>query len=377
MKIALVHDFLTQNGGAEKVLRAFKQAYPEAPIYVLFADKNKFAPTFNPKDIRESFLAKMPFILSKYRYYLSMMPSAIESLNLNDYDVVLSSVSAFAKGVITKPETVHISYCHTPTRYLWSDTHEYVENLKMPGLMKRFLELQLNKLRVWDKLAAERVDYFVANSHIVKDRIAKYYNQSSAVIYPPVETNKFYITDKPGAYYLAGGRFVPYKRFDLIIDAFNRLALPLVIYGDGPEYENLRRRAKSNIKFVTGQLTDADLTKLYSECIAYIQPQLEDFGITAVESMASGRPVIAYAKGGSLETVKEGVSGTFFKYQDWASLVDAVMRFRPEDYDAKTIKQYAERFSLENFKTQIRNFVNEKYQEKKDAIAHQQIQMNL
>lgn len=377
MKIALVHDFLTQNGGAEKVLLAFKKAYPEAPIYVLFADKKKFANTFNPADIRESFLAKMPFILSKYRYYLSMMPSAIESLNLNEYDVVLSSVSAFAKGVITKPETVHVSYCHTPTRYLWSDSHEYVENLKMPGFMKRILELQLNKLRVWDKLAAERVDYFVANSHIVKDRIAKYYNRPSTVIYPPVETNKFYITDKPGAYYLAGGRLVPYKRFDLIIDAFNRLALPLVIYGDGPEYENLRKRAKSNIRFVTGQLNDADLTCLYSEAIAYIQPQLEDFGITAVESMASGRPVIAYAKGGSLETVKEGVSGTFFKHQDWADLVDAVMRFRPEDYDSQTIKQYAERFSVENFKKQISNFVNEKHQEKKDAIANQQIQMKL
>jgi glycosyltransferase involved in cell wall biosynthesis len=377
MKIALVHDFLTQNGGAEKVLQAFKKAYPEAPIYVLFADKNKFAPTFNPTDIRESFLAKMPFILSKYRYYLSMMPSAIESLNLNDFDVVLSSVSAFAKGVITKPETVHVSYCHTPTRYLWSDSHEYVENLKMPGFMKRLLELQLNKLRVWDKLAAERVDYFVANSHIVKDRIAKYYNRPSSVIYPPVETAKFYITDKPGSYYLAGGRLVPYKRFDLIVDAFNRLALPLVIYGDGPEYENLRRRAKSNIKFVIGQLNDADLTRLYSESIAYIQPQIEDFGITAVESMASGRPVIAYAKGGSLETVKEGVSGTFFKHQDWASLVDAVMRFKPEDYDPKIIKQYAERFSLENFKTQITNFVNEKHQQKKDAIVNQQIQMNL
>jgi len=176
---------------------------------------------------------------------------------------------------------------------------------------------------------------------------------------------------------LAGGRLVPYKRFDLIIDAFNRLALPLVIYGDGPEYDNLRKRAKSNVRFVTGQLSDADLTRLYSEAIAYIQPQLEDFGITAVESMASGRPVIAYAKGGSLETVKEGVSGTFFKYQDWADLVDAVMRFRPEDYDAQTIKQYAERFSVENFKTQISNFVNEKHQEKKDAIANQQIQMKL
>lgn len=377
MKIALIHDFLTQNGGAEKVLHAFKEIYPEAPIYVLFADKQKFSSMFKPADIRESFLTKMPFVLSKYRYYLPIMPSAIESLNLNDYDVVLSSVSAFAKGVITKPETVHVSYCHTPTRYLWSDSHEYVANLKMPVFMKRILELQLNRLRVWDKLAAERVDYFLANSHLVKDRIAKYYNRPSTVIYPPVETNKFYITDKPGDYYLAGGRLVSYKRFDLIVDAFNRLALPLVIYGDGPEYKNLRKRAKSNIKFVTGWLSDADLTRLYSESIAYIQPQIEDFGITAVECMASGRPVIAYSKGGSLETVKEGVSGTFFKHQDWASLVDAVMRFRPENYNSQTIKQYAERFSLENFKIQISNFVNEKYQEKKDVIANQQIQMKL
>jgi len=376
MKIALAHDFLTQDGGAEKVLSAFKEIYPEAPIFVLFADKEKFKNSFDPKSIRESFLAKMPFILSKYRYYLTMMPSAIEALNFNDYDVVLSSASAFAKGIITKPEAVHVSYCHTPTRYLWSDSHEYVENLKMPGFMKRLLELKLNKLRVWDKLAAERVDYFVANSYTVKDRISKYYNKSSEVIYPPVETQKFYISDKVGSYYLAGGRLVPYKRFDLIVEAFNRLALPLVIYGSGPEYKNLRLKAKSNIKFV-GRVGDADLARLYSECIAYIQPQIEDFGITAVECMASGRPVIAYAKGGSLETVKEGVSGEFFKYQDWASLLDVILRFKPEKYDSQLIKKYAERFSLDNFKTQISHYVNEKYQEKKDFLANQQSKLIL
>jgi glycosyltransferase involved in cell wall biosynthesis len=376
MKIALAHDFLTQDGGAEKVLSAFKEIYPEAPIFVLFADKEKFKNTFKPSDIKESFLAKMPFILSKYRYYLTMMPSAIEALNFNDYDVVLSSASAFAKGIITKPEAVHVSYCHTPTRYLWSDSHEYVENLRMPGFAKRILELQLNKLRVWDKLAAERVDYFVANSYTVKDRISKYYNRSSEVIYPPVETNKFYISDKVGSYYLAGGRLVPYKRFDLIVEAFNRLALPLVIYGSGPEYKNLRLKAKSNIKFV-GRVGDTDLSRLYSECIAYIQPQIEDFGITAVECMASGRPVIAYAKGGSLETVKEGVSGEFFKYQDWAALLDVVLRFKPEKYDSQLIKKYAERFSLDNFKTQISHYVNEKYQEKKDFLTNQQSKLIL
>ena len=378
MKIALVHDFLTQNGGAEKVLWAFKQIYPDAPIYVLFSNKEKFKGMFNPKDIHNSFLQKFPWILTKYRWYLSFMPSAIESLDLSEFDVVLSSASAFGKGIITQPGTVHISYCHTPTRYLWSDSHKYIKNLKMPGIVKKILPLLLNKLRVWDKMAAERVDYFIGNSYTVKERIWKYYNRVSEVIYPPVETYKFRIAEEGELkdYFLVGGRLVNYKKIDLVIRAFNRLGLPLIVYGSGPEYKNLVKMAKSNIKFV-GRVDDKKLAKLYREAQAYIQPQVEDFGITAVESMASGRPVIAFNQGGSLETVKEGLSGTFFKDQDWASLAEVVLNFNSNDYNSKEIKRYAERFNLDIFKQQIENFVTDKDKAHQIALDNQQMTMEI
>lgn len=376
MKVALVHDFLTQNGGAEKVLESFKGVYTEAPIHVLFSDKKKFAHMFNGADIKDSFLQNYPFILSKYRWYLSFMPAAIESMDFSKYDVVLSSVSAFGKGVITQPETVHICYCHTPTRYLWSDAQNYLKELKAPWLVKKYLPLLMNKLRVWDKMAAERVDYFIANSYTVQERIWKYYNRPSEVIYPPVQVSKFKIADKVGDYFLAGGRLVNYKKFDLIIQAFNRLGLPLYIYGSGPEEKKLKEMAKSNVKFL-GRVSNEDLLKIYGEALAYIQPQLEDFGITAVESMACGRPVIAYAKGGSLETVKEGLSGTFFKHQDWASLADAVIKFKPEDYDPVAIREYSKRFSEENFQLQIKNFVEAKSLAHKHALNMQQLSMEI
>lgn len=376
MKIALAHDFLTQNGGAEKVVESFKKNYPQAPLHVLFSDKKKFKDIFPKENIKDSFLQKYPFILSKYKWYLPFMASAIESFDFSEYDVVLSSASAFAKGILTNPETVHVCYCHTPTRYLWTDTQSYIKNLSAPRLVKKILPFWLNKLRIWDKMAAERVDYFVANSYLVQKRIWKYYNRPSEVIYPPVQTHKFKIADKVQDYFLAGGRLVNYKKIDLIVKAFNRLGLPLCIYGSGPEYKNLKKLAKDNIKFL-GRVSDEKLAKLYSEAQAYIQPQVEDFGITAVESMASGRPVIAYAKGGSLETVKAGLSGMFFKHQDWASLAEAVLNFNSDDYNPEKIKAYAQRFSEENFQKQIHNFIVNKAKAHKQSLNIQQLSMEI
>jgi len=360
MKIALIHDHLTQEGGAEKVLQVLQDIYPQAPTYTLFYDAEKIK-TFKDKKIITSFLQKMPWALKKYQMYLPLMPTATESYNLIDYDMVISSCSAFAKGVITRSNTIHICYCHTPTRYLWSDTHRYVEELGYNRIIKKIIPLILTRLRQWDRLAADRVDYFLASSKNVAKRIEKYYGRTSIVIYPPVETDKFKISDKLQNYFLIGGRLVAYKRYDLAIEAFNHLKIPLKIFGEGPERKNLEKMAKSNIEFL-GKVNNEKLTELYSQAQAFIHPQIEDFGITAVESMASGRPVIAFAAGGALETVIEGKTGKLFDEQTWESLADAVIRMQKEKYNPQSIKLHAEKFRTDRFKKEITDFVNSHYQ---------------
>ncbi|MFA5359171.1 MAG: glycosyltransferase [Patescibacteria group bacterium] len=362
MKVALIHDHLVQYGGAEKVLKAFQDIFPEAPIFTLLYDSKTMGNDFAKKDIRPSFLQDMPFAIKKYQWYLPMMPMATERHDLNDYDLVLSSASAMAKGVITGPKTLHICYCHTPTRYLWTDTHSYLRELKASPLLKKFLPFYLTRLRKWDRLAADRVDNFIANSHNVAARINKYYRRNSEVIYPPVETEKFYQADQLNHYYLAGGRLVPYKRFDIIVQAFNKLGIPLKIFGTGPEEARLRKMAKSHIEFV-GKISDQRKAELCAHCLGFINPQEEDFGITAVEAMAAGRPVIAYPVGGALETIIPGVTGEFFDEQTWESLSDAVIRFKPEKYDSKKIRQHAQNFGVEEFKKRITDYIEKTYQE--------------
>lgn len=362
MKIALVHDHLMQDGGAERVLRALQDVFPGAPTYTLLYRPDRVDPAFKAQDIRTSFLQKVPFSARRYQWLLPLMPSATESHDLSGYDVVVSSSSAFAKGVITKPGAVHVCYCHTPTRYLWSDTHSYVQELNAPRLVKAALPMFLNRLRVWDRLSAERVDRFVANSRTVADRIRKYYGRDSDVIYPPVEAAKFAVADKPGTYFLAGGRLVSYKRFDLIIQAFNRTGLPLKIFGDGPLYAEYRRMAKPNVEFA-GRVDDAAKAELYRGAIAFLNPQEEDFGITAVESMAAGRPVIAYARGGALETVVEGKTGTLFGEQSWEELAATVIRFDPSKFDPQAIRSHALTFDVSSFKRAIAAYVSKTWRE--------------
>ena len=360
MKTALVHDFLTQDGGAERVLKVLQELFPEAPTYTVIYQPDKVAEHFKNKDIRPSFLQKIPIIKNKYQWLLPLMPLAIEQHDLRQYDLVISSASAFAKGVITPPHTLHICYCHTPTRYLWSDTHSYLEELGANRLVKRVLPPILSRIRIWDRLTADRVDDFIANSHAVKRRIKKYYQRESEVIYPPVQTTKFNLTDKIENYFLAGGRLVPYKKIDLIIRAFNRLGIPLKIFGFGPAEEYLKSIAKPNIEFL-GKVNDADLNDLYGRALAFIHPQEEDFGIMAVEAMAAGRPVIAYRAGGALESVIDGVTGKFFNEQTWESLGDAVIRFYQENYQPAVIRQHAEKFDTVHFKQKINDYVNHRW----------------
>ncbi len=366
MRIALIHDYLAQDGGAERVLEAMHELWPEAPIFVLFHDQKKLT-RFNQQLIRKSWLSKMPFITSRFQWYLPWMPLATEQYNLREFDVVLSSTSAFAKGVITYPNTLHISYCHTPARYLWSDTHEYVADLNYNWFIKSLLPRTMYRMRLWDKMSADRVDHFIANSKTVERRINKYYRRESQIIYPPVSTEQFAISRDIGNYFVAGGRLVPYKRIDLVIQAFNRLKFPLKIFGTGPELARLQRLAKPHIQFL-GRISDSAKADLLSHAAAFIHPQLEDFGITPVESMAAGRPVIAYAAGGATETVTAGDTGIFFHRQNWESLLDAVLHFQPNNWDSAHIRDQAMRFSTPQFKTAIKKYVEDRYEEFKRGL---------
>lgn len=369
MKYAIVHDHLAQDGGAERVVQVLRRMYPQAPIYVLVYRPDHAHASFKTADIRTSFIQRLPGGKSHYQWYLPLMPTAIERYDLSEYDVVISNAASFAKGVITLPKTLHLSYIHSPTRYLWSDTIQYVNDLPHPKWLRSLAPHFLSRVRLWDRMAADRPDVLVANSKTVQRRIEKYYRRPSTVIYPPVETSSFSISPTVDSYYVTGGRLVSYKRFDIAIKAFNKLGLPLKIYGTGPEYKALRAMANSNIEFL-GRVSDGALKELYARSIAFINPQEEDFGITVVEAMASGRPVIAYAEGGALETVKPGVSGVFFEDQDWESLADTVLRFKPEQFDPQKVRAWAEQFSTENFMRTFGSFVDQSWQKYKSSVPY-------
>lgn len=356
MKIALVHDHLAQDGGAEKVLKSFSEIWPEAPIFVWLYDKERANPFFKNRDVRPSFIQKMPFAKRMYKRYLPLLPSATESYDLSDFDVVLSDTASLGKGVITDVDSLHLCYCHTPTRYLWSDKDVIIDRWEKGKIIGSMAKIYKTYLRIWDKMAVDRVDKFLANSKFVAKRINKYYHRDSKVIYPPIETSKFKISPKVEDFFLIGGRLVNYKRYDLAVEVFNRLGIPLKIFGDGPEYDNLRKVAKSNIEFL-GRVSNEEMISLYSRAKAFIQPQVEDFGITALESQASGRPVIAYRAGGALETVIEGKTGMFFDHQDMESLAEVIIKFKVEDFDPQEIRRHAEDFDEEKFKTRIEEYV--------------------
>lgn len=352
MRVALIHDHLMQKGGAERVLEVLQSLWPHSPTFTLVYDKSTMDDTFGHRDIRTSFLQKLPFALAKYRWYLPFMPTATESYDLSEFDVVISSSSAFSKGIVTASDAIHLCYCHTPTRYLWSDSVSYVDELAAPKPVKAFLPMILSQLRVWDRLAADRVDHFIANSETVRRRIKKYYGRESDVIHPPVDTTKFHISSAPKTAFLVGGRLVAYKRYDLVVDAFTKLGFPLTVFGSGPAEADLRARAGSNVTFV-GRVSDKERVRLFENAIAFIHPHEEDFGITAVESMAAGRPVIAYRKGGAVETVIDGVTGILFDEQSWEELADTVLRFDHTAFNPSAIKAHAEQFSVAQFRKRM------------------------
>lgn len=367
MKIALVHDYLVQYGGAERVLETFCEIFPNAPIFTMVYDEKLTNSAFKNRKIRTSFLQKIPFISSHHRAYPLLMPMAIESLDLSGFDVVLSDSNSYAKGIITGPETLHITYCHTPMRYAWDDCHRHMREFSYSKITRKFLPFGMSYLRLWDKISAERPDKYIANSKFVSNRIKKYYNKDAEVIYPPVNINNFHITDKVENYYLIVGRALPYKRFDIVVEAFNELGTPLKIIGKGPETERLKKTAKSNIEFL-GYLNDRETAEYYSKCQALIFPSEEDFGITPLEAMASGRPVIAYKSGGALETVIEDKTGIFFKEQTANAIVEAIKSFQENKFNSEEIRAHAKKFDKEIFKNNIQTMVEREYLNFKNKV---------
>jgi len=365
MKIALVHDYLNQYGGAERVLEAFCEIFPDAPIFTLIYAPEKFykGAIFTKRKIKTSFLQKVPFAKSKHRLFPLLMPIAVEYFDLSDYDLILSDSASFAKGVITKPESLHICYCHTPPRYIWDDCHKYIEEFGLPKIIKKLIPFFISYIRLWDREAAMRVDKFLCNSNFVARRIAKYYKRKAVVIYPPVDTDAFFISNEPkDSYFLMVGRLLAYKRFDIAVKVFNKLGEPLKIIGDGPERKRLEKIAKKNIEFL-GEIYEKDLVRLYQGCKAFVFPQEEDFGIVPLEAMACGKPVIAYRGGGALESVKEGETGIFFDEQTPKSLIQAVENFQSKKFNPEKIRRHALKFSKERFKKEIKSFVEKSWQE--------------
>jgi len=367
LKIALVHDHLAQDGGAEKVLKIFADLFPQAPIYTLLYEKKLANKYYKNRQIETSIIQKLPGGVKHYKWYMPFMPIAVEFFDLREYDLILSDTSSFAKGVITSPDSLHICYCHTPTRYLWSDTHQYINELKYNKYFKKIISLFLSYIRIWDRLAADRVDYFIANSYTVQKRIKKYYKKKSDVIYPPVDIEKFKIASKIDDYFLAGGRLVPYKRFDIIIQAFHELnkktnkEYKLKIFGSGIDQNRLEKIAKksSYIEFL-GQISNKERNRIFSECQAFINPQIEDFGITIVEALASGRPVISINKGGALEIIKENENGIFIQEETSQAIYEAILKFNPNNFDPKKNQERAQFFQTDKFKKEIINFINSK-----------------
>lgn len=355
-RIAFVHDHLVQDGGAERTLLALHELYPRAPIFTLFHDPERTHAGFKHADIRPSRLQKLPFAVRHYQWYLPFMADAIETMDLSGYDLVISNSSSFAKGALADPHALHICYMHTPTRFLWQERVGYVNELPRPRLVKMILPSYLHRLRQWDRLAAERPDIILTNSRISQARIQRYYQRQSTVVEPPVDIERIPMSTRPGQFWLTGGRLVAYKRFDLVVAAFTKLNLPLKIFGDGPDFKKLRRMAGPKVEFL-GHISDDTKIELFQNAIAFLHPQLEDFGITAVEAMAAGKPIIAFGQGGAAETVLDGVTGQFFEVQCWEDIGNAAIRFEPGRYDPRRIRAHAERFSKKHFQERMSSFI--------------------
>ncbi|MBN1936442.1 MAG: glycosyltransferase [Anaerolineae bacterium] len=362
MRLALVHDWMNQVGGAESVLEQFVTLFPDAPVYTSIYDPRAMPDSWRGWDIRPSWMNRLPLIKKHHQPFLPLYPLAFEGFDLSQYDIVLSNKSGFCHGVITSPETLHICYCLTPTRYVWR-YRDYARREGLGGLTRIALSPLLSYLRLWDRLATDRVDRFIAISGEVQRRIAKYYRRESEIIYPPVDTQRFAPSDSYDDYFLIVGRLVPYKRIDLAVRACTALGLPLKVGGCGRDLKRLKSIAGPTVEFL-GRVPDQALPELMARCKAFLFPGDEDFGITPVEAMAAGRPVIAYACGGALDTIIENQTGILFHQQSVESLIEALQHFDPDACDPSAIRQHAEQFDTAVFRQKIRDYVAQAYKER-------------
>lgn len=366
MKVALIHDFLIKNGGAERVLELLHQIYPEAPIYTLLYDPIGTKGVFSSSDYKiiQSKLAKYPkFLKKRSKILLPFFPQAIEEFDLSEYDVVISNSNSFAHGVITKPKTVHICYCHSPIRYLWDWHAEYSnENNINFGLLSLYIRKLFSRLRVWDYYSSRRVDYWISNSRNVQKRVKKYYRADSDIIYPASNLSTQSTPAKSKEYYLVLSRLSPYKKVDLAVEAFNNNGKELKIIGEGSDISRLKKISKNNIEYL-GYLSNKEVEQYLKECKALIFPGEEDFGLTPIEAMSVGRPVIAFAKGGVAESVIENKTGVFFKKSDAVSLNKAINYFENNQnkFKPEYCQERAMEFSKERFSDEFKQYVENKY----------------
>ncbi len=365
MKVAIVCDFLTKFGGAQQVLLAIHEVYPDAPIYCLLYDEKGTKGRFKDCKIIESSLGKLPkFMKTKTKFFLPTMPKRIEEFDFSEYDLVISSNDSYAHGIITKPTTFHACYCHTPMRYVWDWHFEYLkENNLDHGLKGIIVKNILHKIRIWDRISAHRVDKWLANSENVKGRISKYYRADSEVLYPPVNVKDIHLSeDKPEDYYVIVSRLEPYKRVSLAVQACNKLKKKLVVIGEGSEMPHLKKISGDTISLL-GWQSEKSMYEYLQKAKAFIFPADEDFGITPVEAMAAGKPVIALKKGGALETIIEGITGIFFDEATPDSLASAIESFEriEETIKPADCRNQSEKFSKDAFKNNLKEIIDREY----------------
>ncbi|MFH0749509.1 MAG: glycosyltransferase [Candidatus Gottesmanbacteria bacterium] len=360
MNVALVYDRVNKMGGAERVLLALHELFPDAPLFTAVYD-SLGAPWTKDMDVRPSFMNKIPFAKRHHEVFPWMTPFAFESFDFDAFDVVISVTSAEAKSIITKPKTLHICYCLTPTRYLWSGFDLYAKNYFFgSSISSFFLKLFAPMLKSWDVIAAFRPDAYIAISNRVKERIERYYHRSvDAVIYPPVDTDMFHpaSTKNPGDYYLFVSRLVGYKRPDIVIEACKRLDVPLVVIGSGNERKKLMRHASKKTTFVSDNLTDEKLARYYQDCRAFLFAGDEDFGIVAAEAQSCGKPVIAYKESGIAEIVIDGITGVLYDKQTSESLIKAIQKFENMTIDEEACRKKAMKFSTNRFKEEMQRYI--------------------